>query len=192
MTAEVEAVARVVRHLDALGIPYMVAGSMASSFHGRPRTTQDADIVIDPTADQLDRLVAELSEAGFYADRGRARDALRRRRQFNVIDTSSAFKLDLIIRKDRPFSREEFARRLRAALGESLEVVLATAEDTILSKLEWSKLGGGSERQLADVGGMIELKGADLDRDYIERWARVLGVLDLWRQADRGSAESDN
>jgi len=192
VTAEVEAVARVVRHLDALGIPYMVAGSMASSFHGRPRTTQDADIVIDPTADQLDRLVAELSEAGFYADQGRARDALRRRRQFNVIDTSSAFKLDLIIRKDRPFSREEFARRLRAALGESLEVVLATAEDTILSKLEWSKLGGGSERQLADVGGMIELKGADLDRDYIERWARVLGVLDLWRQADRGSAESDN
>jgi len=70
--------------------------------------------------------------------------------------------------------------------------VLATAEDTILSKLEWSKLGGGSERQLADVGGMIELKGADLDREYIERWARVLGVLDLWRQADRGSAESDN
>jgi hypothetical protein len=192
VTGEIEAVARVVRHLDALGISYMVAGSMASSFHGRPRTTQDADIVIDPTADQLDRLVAGLSEAGFYVDQGRARDALRRRRQFNVIDPSSAFKLDLIIRKDRPFSREEFARRLRAALGESLEVVLATAEDTILSKLEWSKLGGGSERQLADVGGMIELKGADLDRDYIERWARVLGVLDLWRQADRGSAESDN
>jgi hypothetical protein len=191
VTGEIEAVARVVRHLDALGISYMVAGSMASSFHGRPRTTQDADIVIDPTADQLDRIVAGLSEAGFYVDQGRARDALRRR-QFNVIDPSSAFKLDLIIRKDRPFSREEFARRLRAALGESLEVVLATAEDTILSKLEWSKLGGGSERQLADVGGMIELKGADLDRDYIERWARVLGVLDLWRQADRGSAESDN
>lgn len=185
MTVEEEVIARVVRHLDALGIPYMITGSVASSFHGKPRTTHDADIVIDPDREGLERLVHELSAADFYADPKSAREALRRRRQFNVIDTASAFKLDLIIRKDRPFSHAEFARRQRADLPEAKQVALATPEDTILSKLEWAKKGGGSERQLADVRGILDVGGEDLDREYIERWAKDLAVLELWHRVAR-------
>jgi len=111
-----------------------------------------------------------------------AREALRARRQFNVIDAASAFKVDLIVRKNRPFSFEEFARRQPAELA-GIPVALATAEDTILSKLEWAKQGGGSERQLGDVAGIIDVKGSELDREYIHRWAAALGVLDLWRRA---------
>jgi Mg-chelatase subunit ChlI len=181
VTVEQEVLARVIRLLTDLGIPYMVAGSLASSFHGRPRTTHDADIVIDPAPEPLDRLVAELSAANLYVDLAVAREALRGRRQFNVIDATSAFKLDLIIRKDRPFNREEFARRQPGEVA-GLPMALATAEDTILSKLEWAKKGGGSERQLADVAGIIDVKGRELDREYIERWAAALGVLDLWRR----------
>lgn len=181
MTVEEEVLARVIRLLGDLGIPYMVAGSLASSFHGRPRTTHDADIVIDPAPEPLDRLVAELSAAHLYVDLAVAREALRGRRQFNVIDATTAFKLDLIIRKDRAFSREEFARRQSAEMA-GLPMALATAEDTILSKLEWAQKGGGSERQLADVAGIIHVKGPELDREYIERWAAALGVLDLWER----------
>jgi len=162
----------------------MVAGSFASSFHGRPRTTHDADVVIDPTPEALERLLEALVEAGFYVPASSARDALRRRRQFNVIETASAFKLDLIIRKDRPFSRGEFERRAREDRA-AVPAVMATAEDTILSKLEWAKKGGGSERQLDDVRGVVEVRGADLDRAYIERWAAELDVLDLWREITR-------
>jgi hypothetical protein len=182
VTVEQEVLARVTRLLTHLGIPYMIAGSLASSFHGRPRTTHDADIVIDPVPDALDRLVTELSAAHLYVDLTVAREALRGRRQFNVIDAASAFKLDLIVRKDRPFSREEFARRQPAELA-GISVALATAEDTILSKLEWAKKGGGSERQLADVAGIIDVKGSELDREYIQRWAAALDVVDLWRRA---------
>jgi len=185
VTAEEEVLTRVVRLLEALGIPYMIAGSVASSFHGKPRTTHDADIVIDPAPDALDRLVDALATLAFYVDLGTAREALRRRRQFNVVETASAFKLDLIIRKDRPFSEEEFRRRQRVDLAEA-EVALATAEDTILAKLEWAKKGGGSERQLADVRGIVDVRGADLDREYIRRWAKNLGVLGLWRRVTRG------
>lgn len=180
MTAERDVLARVTALLTALHIPYMVTGSLASSVHGRPRTTHDVDIVIDPSPKALDSLIAQLQAADFYVDPGVAREALRTRRQFNAIATESAFKLDLIVRKDRPFSRAEFRRRQPADLA-GTAIVLATAEDTVLSKLEWAKKGG-SERQLADVAGIVAVKGAALDRTYIETWAAALGVLDLWRR----------
>lgn len=170
---------RLVRTLEALGIDYMVAGSVASSHHGLPRATNDADIVVDPTPRALDDLVAALAADGYYADAGLAREALRSRRVFNVIDPETAFKIDLIIRKERPFSREEFSRRQRRDLG-GLAVSIATAEDTILSKLEWARKTGGSEQQLADASGIVQVCGDRLDRAYLDKWAAVLGVDDLW------------
>jgi hypothetical protein len=111
VTPEQEALFGLVRVLEDLGIPHMVTGSVASSFHGRPRLTHDADVVIDPTPEQLDALVKSLLASGHYVDAPRARDALRHRLQFNVVDARSAFKIDLIVRKERPFSREELGRR---------------------------------------------------------------------------------
>jgi Mg-chelatase subunit ChlI len=181
VSVEEEAVARRVRRLEALGLPYMVAGSVASSHHGLPRATNDADIVVDPTPEALEALVAGLAEEGYYVDVGVARDALRGRRLFNVIDPESAFKVDLIVRKERPFSREEFARRERRDLGRGLTASIATPEDTILSKLEWARKGGGSERQLDDALGVLRVGGDRIDRSYVAKWAAVLGIDDLWR-----------
>ncbi|HXV59320.1 MAG TPA: hypothetical protein VEK15_01400 [Vicinamibacteria bacterium] len=107
MTPEERALLDVVRLLENLGIPYMIVGSVASSHHGRPRATHDADVVIDPSSSSLQMLLGRLTESGFYVDAGRARQALASRTQFNVIETHSASKIDLILRKDRPFSREE-------------------------------------------------------------------------------------
>jgi hypothetical protein len=138
--------ARVVGALNGAGVPYMLAGSFASSHHGVPRATQDIDIVADPTFDTLDRFLAALSGDDVYFDADVARDELRRRGQFNVIDGSTAWKVDIIFRKGRPFSRAEMSRRVAATvLG--VDVFVATAEDTVLAKLEWAKLGE-SERQL--------------------------------------------
>jgi hypothetical protein len=113
VTPEEEAVVGLVRLLERLGIPHMVSGSVASSYHGRPRLTHDADVVVDPTAGQLEELVSSLLAEGHYVDAARAQDALRGRLQFNVVDARSAFKIDLIVRKERPFSREG----LRRAVG---------------------------------------------------------------------------
>ena len=186
MTPEEEVLACVVERLEALGIPYMVTGSVASSHHGRPRTTHDTDIVVDPTPEALVRLVSDLAGAGFYVDAETARDALRRRRQFNVIEIESACKVDLIVRKDRPFSQEEIRRRQLAELGGGVKAALATPEDTILAKLEWARKAGESEKQLSDAAGIVDVRGKDLDRAYIERWAKELKVLDLWRRVTRG------
>ena len=116
MSPEEDALASVVGLLDRLAIPYMLTGSVATSYHGRPRATHDADLVIDPTPPQLDALVQKLAAAGFYVDPDGAREALRQRRPFNAIDTRHACKIDLIVRRDRPFSRTELARRVAVDL----------------------------------------------------------------------------
>lgn len=179
MTPEEETLARVVRRLDALGLPYMLTGSVATSYHGRPRATHDADIVIDPTPSQLDRLLRTLADDGFYVDAASAYKALRLRRQFNAIETRHACKIDLIIRKDRPFSLEEFGRRQRVDLTFGRGVAMVTPEDAILIKLEWARPSGDSQRQLRDAAGVLELNPS-IDGEYIGKWAAELGVSDLW------------
>ena len=107
---------------------------------------------------------------------------MRRRSQFNVIDTATAWKADLIVRKARPFSIEEMRRPTEGDLL-GARVFVASAEDTVISKLEWAKLGGGSELQLRDAAGIVALNGTSkLDIGYIERWVRELGLEDSWRR----------
>jgi hypothetical protein len=171
----------VVSLLSSHEIPHMVVGSFASTVHGEPRSTLDLDIVIDPTPAQLEALIAGFDPDRFYLDADVARDALRRRSMFNVIEIASAWKLDLVIRKDRAFSIEELQRReLLPILG--LDVATATAEDTIVAKLEWAKQGA-SDRQLEDVAGIIRTRGDDLDFEYIERWVTALALEQQWREA---------
>jgi hypothetical protein len=177
---------RIISELDARGIPHMVAGSFAGMAHGLVRMTHDIDLVVDPTREQLDRFVTTLATDQYYVSQEAAVEAWHRRGQFNVIDMTTGWKTDLILIKHRSFSREEFSRRRPASLFD-VPIFVATAEDTILSKLEWARLGE-SDRQLRDVAGILELRRATLDHAYIERWARDLGVTDLWERVQRESA----
>ena len=153
--------------------------------HGRPMATQDVDFVMDVTAAQLRDLVERFHARGLYVSETSADEALRTRGQFNVIDARLGWKVDLILRKERAFSRSEFERRMRVELG-GLPVWMATAEDTIVAKLEWARTGG-SERQLRDVAGILEVSGGRLDRAYVERWVVELGLGELWQQVAPGS-----
>ena len=167
------------QRLAEAGIPYMVTGSVASSFHGTPRATRDVDIVIDPTASALESFVLSLPADAFYVDLDAALASLAERSQFNVVENAGGWKVDLMIRKDRPFSVEEFSRRQAAELlGTSTFV--ASAEDLVIAKLEWAK-AAGSERQLRDVAGILAANG-ELDVSYIERWVAALDLGELWSQ----------
>lgn len=173
--------ARLVALLGGAEIPHMVAGSFASTFHGVSRATQDIDLVIDPAGAALETFLASLDPDGYYVDADTARDALRRRSQFNVIDMATAWKADLIIRKARPFSIEEFARRQPAELM-GVRTYVATAEDSIISKLEWAKQSD-STRQLRDVAGIVATRANALDFDYLEHWVRNLALEAEWTRA---------
>ena len=172
---------KIISMLEAAKIPHMVVGSFASMAHGEPRTTRDLDVVIDPRLEQLDALVMALDPERFYVDPDVARDALRRRSMFNVIEIETGWKLDFVIRKARAFSIEEMRRRAPARIL-GIEVATATAEDTIVAKLEWAK-EGGSDRQLEDVAGILRVRGPELDLEYIERWVAELGLDEPWQRA---------
>lgn len=172
-----ELIATAVAHLERAGIPYMVTGSIASTYHGEARATRDLDIVIEPTPASLDQLVAGLIAVGFYVDAEAAHSALETRTQFNAIGPDS-WKVDFIVRRNRPFSSEEFSRRQPADLL-GTPGWIATVEDMIVAKLDWAA-ASDSERQLRDVAGMLAVGGASIDRDYIIRWVDALGLRDAW------------
>jgi hypothetical protein len=167
-----EVLREIVERLDDAGVAYMLAGSVASSLHGEPRSTRDIDLVIEATPEQLGRFVDGLDRDRWYV--GDAMGALARLDQFNVIDVESGWKVDLIVRKDRPFSHEEFERRCRSELA-GVPVSVASPEDTLLSKLEWAHLGG-SERQIEDAATVLRQQGERLDHRYLDRWSAELGV----------------
>ena len=185
MTAE-EVFRRVVGALERAGIPYMLTGSFASAFHGVPRATQDIDMVISPTADQLRALVRLLPASEYYVDEDAALDAHRRQAQFNVVDFASGWKIDLIIRKSRPFSRGEFDRRSTVDFH-GLRLAIATAEDVLVAKLEWAKLAQ-SQRQIEDAAGILRIRASDLDRAYLHHWVRQLDLQEQWEAACRAAA----
>lgn len=159
-------------------VPFMLTGSVAAAYHGAPRATVDIDLVIAASPAQLRRVVAGLLDAGLYASETAALETHRVAGMFNVIDATSGWKVDLIHRKDRPFSHAEFARRIATEL-DAVPLAVATLEDVILSKLEWAHLGG-SRRQLEDVATLLRVRRGELDDAYVTRWVAELGVAAEW------------
>lgn len=181
---QIGVLSQVLDTLEEVGIPYMIVGSFASGFHGEFRATQDADIVIDPTPEQLQAFLTCVSD-DFYVSSEAAAEALARRGQFNLVHFQTAWKIDLIVRKERPFSRMEFERRQEGSVGDH-PAAINSPEDVILSKLEWAK-ASHSERQIRDAAGVVAAWGDALDWDYLDRWAEQLSVSDLLAQLREAS-----
>jgi hypothetical protein len=134
MNSQADLLKRVTAALEAVGIAYMVTGSIGSSLHGHPRATNDIDIVISPSEEQLDSFVESFGE-DFYISTQAAKEAFNHKSMFNIIDNATGWKVDLVVRKERAFSREEFQRKRKVGVM-GLDVFVASPEDVILSKLE--------------------------------------------------------
>lgn len=167
--------------LERLGVAYLVGGSLASSLHGIPRATQDVDIVAALGPEHLAGLISAL-EGSFYLDAAAIRDAIEQHASFNLIHLATMFKVDIFVAKEDPISREEMRRRERYVVAENprRELVVASAEDTIVQKLYWFSLGDEVPgRQWSDALGVLKVAGERLDLAYLRRTAALLGVPEL-------------
>lgn len=161
----------VTERLDALGVVYMLSGSVALNVYAEPRMTRDIDIVVDMIRAHVDPFVAAFDE-DCYVDREMVRDAVARRDMFNIIHEEWVMKADFIVRKSTPYRIRELQRR-RVIRIEDREVAVVSPEDLLLSKLVWGR--SGSELQRRDVDKLVR-HVPSLDWAYVERWAPELRV----------------
>ena len=178
----------VARILQSLGVRFYIGGSVASSFHGAVRSTMDVDLVCELTDADVPSLIKELGD-DYYASEPAIRDAVRRNSCFNLIHLPTSFKVDVFVSRQRPFDLQTISRAQTGTLGleETLTVPIATAEDVIVIKLEWYRLGNeASERQWDDVSRLMTLLGDAADLEYLQQASESVGVADLLQRLREG------
>lgn len=165
------------KRLEKIGIEYMLTGSMALVHYAMPRTTVDIDLVVNILPENLDDFIAEFA-ADYYIPLNSAKDAVRRKKMFNVLNQETVFKIDCVILKDDEFAKNAFSRRKRVDYSGDFDVWIISKEDLILSKLNWAR-NTKSERQMMDVASIIR---NGFDKDYVEKWAKKLGLKELLQE----------
>lgn len=171
----------VVAAFDRAGVRYFLGGSVASALYGEARSTRDVDFVAAMLPPHVPPFVAALG-VDFYADAQAIATAVTTRASFNVIHLDTMVKADIFVFKGDPFGRSQFSRRTSKQLNadDSTLISVASAEDTVLAKLQWYRdCGGMSDRQWNDVLGVLKVQGPTLDRAYLNEWARELAITDL-------------
>jgi hypothetical protein len=174
-----ELLKKVLGLLNENNIDYMVTGSLVSSMQGEPRTTHDVDIVINITRSVIPSLIKAFPPPDYYISGSAIEEAIEHQSMFNLLDTTFGDKVDFWMLTGEPFDKSRFSRkREEKLLGLSMKV--SSPEDTILMKLRWANLSGGSEKQFTDALRVYEVQYDNLDLDYIETWVATLGVRDIW------------
>lgn len=175
---ELEILKEVARRLEQAGIAYMVTGSIAANFYAVPRMTRDIDIVVELPDRDIGRFI-RIFQKDFYLEPETVQAAVKNKGMFNLIQNEYVIKIDFVVRKDSEYRRKEFSRKRKISVdGQSFYVV--APEDLILSKLDWAK-DSGSQVQLLDVHNLLK-SVKKLNRAYLARWAKRLGVESLYRK----------
>ena len=171
--------------LERLGIPYAVVGSMASSYFGEARLTNDVDILADVGPQHVRGLIEAFPPEVYYVSEDAVRSAIVHRSQFNIIHPDAGLKVDVMLSGTSDYDRQRLDRRVSGQpQGASSPSFFASPEDVIVKKLEFH-LEGGSDKHIRDIAGMLKASSASIDRGYVEQHASAMGNLDGWREAQR-------
>lgn len=167
---------------------YYLCGSMASSAQGLPRASADVDFVADLMPDHVEAWIKALGP-DFEVDVEMLRDAIEHRRSLNIFDMRSAMKIDVFVAGFDSWDREQLKRARLGPIARQgdAQVALPSPEDTVLAKLAWYRKGREvSDRQWADILGVLQVQEGHLDLGYLRAWATNIGVADLLERALAG------
>ena len=167
-----ELLIKLVQFLNARQIPYLLTGSVTSSLQGEPRSTHDVDVVVVLDANSVTELLKEFHEPQYCLDEGFVRETVDKGGMFNLISYEGD-KIDFWMLTGDPFDQSRFARRTSVDFM-GMQLTVSSPEDTILAKLYWAKLSGGSEKHVQDSLRVYEVQYGQLDQEYLQDWARRL------------------
>ena len=171
--------AYLVEVLEKLGLEYFITGSVAATYYGEPRFTNDIDVVVRLSEEIVAQFCAQFPAADFYVSEDAAKHAVRSRGQFNIIHPDSGFKVDVIVPPDTPFDQSRLSRKQLGHADPRHDAFFASPEDVILKKLQYYQ-EGGSEKHIRDITSMLKVIGDRLDVQYIRLWVTALGLTDTW------------
>lgn len=181
-----EATAAMIDALGASGITFMLVGSQATNFYGIPRATQDADFVLQVESGQIPAIVDRLGPP-FQLDRQMSFELITATTRWCVSLAGTSFSFDLFLLSDDPHDQERFRRRRKVQiLGR--QVAIPTVEDTIVTKLRWSRQGR-RPKDVEDARNVIAVQGERIDWDYVASWCRQHGTDGLLDAVRRHAAE---
>lgn len=185
-----ELLSRVSAVLSALGVEYMLTGSLASSFQGEPRSTHDIDLVVVLTEQDISALLRAFPEPDYFLSEDAVREAIRHRSMFNLLSLNDGEKVDFWLLTNDPFDLSRFRRKTIEEI-QGIPLAVSSPEDTILVKLRWAEMSGGSEKQMNDALRVYELQRPVLDLNYLNEWSLRLGVESLWQRLQADAASPD-
>ncbi|MDA1051173.1 MAG: hypothetical protein O3C40_11930 [Planctomycetota bacterium] len=125
--------------------------------------------------------LAAFENPDYYLSDVSVQEAIRHQSMFNLLHMTSGDKVDFWMLTADPWDQKRFERRVGTRLF-GRDVWITTPEDTILAKLRWSKLSGGSEKQFNDALRVYEVQRPHLDMDYISKWSKTLDIAELWER----------
>ena len=171
-----EIVARIVRALNQSGIPYMLVGSFSSNLYGVPRSTKDADFVLQLQGRSINEVVTLLGQ-DFRLDPQMSFETITATLRYRLQHVSSAFTIEFFQLSDDPHDQARFARRVQTEFAGSPSFV-PTPEDVIITKLRWSKHGQRA-KDIDDVRNVLAIQLPNLDMPYIRSWCDRHGTTAL-------------
>lgn len=173
-----ELLKKVIQTLENANIQYMLTGSVVSSLQGEPRSTHDIDMVIAVQRSAAKKLAEAFPPPDFHLDKDSIFHAIDTQGMFNLIDVKEGDKIDFWLLTYEPFDKSRFSRKYaEEVMGIRMQV--SSPEDTILMKLRWAKLSGGSEKQFTDAMRVYEVQSDKLDMAYLKCWAKQLDIEPL-------------
>ena len=179
--SQLELLERTIKSLKKVQIPYMLTGSLVSSFQGNPRSTHDIDIIISIKMGDIPEIIKAFPTEDFYINEDSIKDAVKNNNQFNVLDIKEGDKIDFWMLTESKFDRSRFSRRKKIKMF-GFEAYISAPEDTILQKLLWSKLSGESMKQYKDALSVFEIQYGNLDIEYMTKWSKNLNIKALFEK----------
>lgn len=137
--------------LDRRGVEYLVCGGHAVAFHGYPRLTTDLDILVRPSPENADRVMAALADFGF-GDAGLTADVFTHRGTAVTLGVQPN-QVDLLTSMGRSDDESVFAAAVPGEI-DGITVRYVSLEDLLRAKRE-----AGRAKDLADVEELTRFHG---------------------------------